>query len=84
MLKKFWKFCALSLALVIVVKAGMGAESEDRPNFLLVVFEDMSPHIGAYGDAQARTPVLDDFAAQSVLYEQVFTTAAGTAPRSLG
>ncbi|MXX07710.1 MAG: sulfatase-like hydrolase/transferase [Gammaproteobacteria bacterium] len=80
MLKKFWKFCALSLALVIVVKAGMGAESEDRPNFLLVVFEDMSPHIGAYGDAQARTPVLDDFAAQSVLYEQVFTTAGVCSP----
>ena len=80
MLKKLPIFCALLFALAIIVKAGMGAESENRPNFLLVVFEDMSPHIGAYGDAQARTPVLDDFASQSVLYEQVFTTAGVCSP----
>lgn len=80
MLKKSAKFCTLLPALALVFKYGMAASVENRPNFLLVVFEDMSPHIGAYGDEQARTPVLDDFAAQSVLYEQVFTTAGVCGP----
>ena len=77
---KICKLCALLLALALAVKPGMTASTEGRPNFLLVVFEDMSPHIGAYGDAQARTPVLDEFAGQSVLYEKVFTTAGVCSP----
>lgn len=77
---KICKFCALLLALALAVKPGISSSTESRPNFLLVVFEDMSPHIGAYGDVQTRTPVLDDFAAQSVLYEKVFTTAGVCSP----
>lgn len=80
MLKKSAKFCMLLSALALIVNSGLAASTGDRPNFLLIVFEDMSPHIGAYGDEQARTPVLDDFAAQSVLYEQVFTTAGVCGP----
>ncbi len=55
-------------------------ENEEQPNFLLIVFEDMSPHIGAYGDPVAQTPVLDAFAEESVLYERAFTTAGVCAP----
>ena len=80
MLGKFEKFRALLLALALIVKPGISASDEERLNFLLVVFEDMSPHIGAYGDAQALTPMLDDFAAQSVLYKKVFTTAGVCSP----
>ena len=80
MLGKFWRICALMSALALIVKPGLTTSIEERPNFLLVVFEDMSPHIGAYGDDQARTPVLDDFAAQSVLYEKAFTTAGVCGP----
>lgn len=77
---KYWRICALLMGLALAVKPGMTASIEGRPNFLLVVFEDMSPHIGAYGDAQARTPVLDEFAEQSVLYEKVFTTVGVCSP----
>ena len=56
------------------------AQMPDRPNILLVVFEDMGPRIGAYGDDVAKTPILDAFAAQSILYENVFTTAGVCAP----
>jgi len=67
---------------VAVAATPLAAEGEApaRPNILLVVFEDMSPHIGAYGDPVARTPVLDGFAETSVLYERVFTTAGVCAP----
>lgn len=53
---------------------------EVRPNILLVVFEDMSPRIGALGDLVATTPVLDQFASQSVLFPNTFTTAGVCAP----
>jgi arylsulfatase A-like enzyme len=58
----------------------VSAGEQSRPNILLVVFEDMSAHIGAYGDPVARTPVLDGFAEQSVVYENVFTAAGVCAP----
>ena len=40
----------------------------------------MSPHIGAYGDALARTPVLDRLARESIRYTRAFTTAPVCAP----
>ncbi|KCZ57343.1 hypothetical protein HY29_01050 [Hyphomonas beringensis] len=51
-----------------------------RPNILLVVFEDMSQKVGAFGDPVATTPVLDAFAGQSVIYPNTFTTAGVCAP----
>lgn len=52
----------------------------ERPNILLVVFEDMSERIGAFGDPIATTPVLDAFASESVRYPNTFTTAGVCAP----
>jgi arylsulfatase A-like enzyme len=40
----------------------------------------MSPHIGAYGDRLARTPVLDRLARESIRYTRAFTTAPVCAP----
>ena len=60
--------------------AAKSAILPERPNILFVVFEDMSPRIRAYGDSVATTPVLDAFAAESVRYTRVFTTAGVCAP----
>ena len=51
-----------------------------RPNILWISTEDMSPHLGVYGDALARTPALDRLAAQSIRYRNVFSTAPVCAP----
>ncbi len=40
----------------------------------------MSPQLGAYGDALARTPVLDRLAQESIRYTSAFTTAPVCAP----
>lgn len=74
------RLIALLAALCAALHAGLASAREAPPNFLLIVFEDMSPHLAAYGDRQARTPVLDGFVRQSVLYERVFTTAGVCAP----
>ena len=51
-----------------------------RPNIVWISNEDMSPRLGAYGDALARTPVLDRLARESVRYTHAFTTAPVCAP----
>jgi N-sulfoglucosamine sulfohydrolase len=51
-----------------------------KPNIVWISNEDMSPRLGAYGDAVARTPVLDRLARESVRYTRAFTTAAVCAP----
>ena len=44
----------------------LAARPPSRPNIIWISNEDMSPRLGVYGDALARTPVLDRFASQSV------------------
>ncbi len=50
------------------------------PNIVWISNEDMSPHLGAYGDRLARTPNLDQLAKASVRFTNAFTTAPVCAP----
>ncbi|WP_101758620.1 sulfatase [Oceanicoccus sp. KOV_DT_Chl] len=51
-----------------------------QPNILLLVAEDMSDKVGAFGDPVAHTPNLDRLAAKGVRYDHVFTTSGVCAP----
>ncbi len=51
-----------------------------QPNILLLVAEDMSSHVGAFGDKVAITPTLDQLASEGVRYNNVFTTAGVCSP----
>jgi len=50
------------------------------PNIVWIVCEDMSPHLGSYGEKVAKTPVLDQLAKESVRYTQAYSTAGVCAP----
>lgn len=54
--------------------------TDPRPNIVLIVAEDLSPRIGAYGDEVARTPRLDQLAREGVRFTHAFTTAPVCAP----
>ena len=54
--------------------------ASDRPNILWLSCEDISPHLGCYGDPQATTPVLDQLAWDGMRYENAFVTAGVCAP----
>ena len=56
----------------------------ERPNVLWITCEDMSPNLGCYGDAYARTPNLDRLAAGGVRYTHVFSHAGVCAPSRSG
>ena len=54
--------------------------ADTRPNILWISCEDISPHLGCYGDPAAITPHLDQLAEEGVRYTHAFTTAGVCAP----
>lgn len=56
------------------------AELKERPNIVLVLFEDMGLRVGAFGDPLAHTPNFDRIAAEGITYTRVFTTSGVCAP----
>jgi arylsulfatase A-like enzyme len=72
--------CVLTGLAVWMTAPSVLGQAPARPNILWISNEDMSPRLGVYGDALARTPVLDRFAAQAVRYTRAFTTAPVCAP----
>ncbi|MBA63960.1 MAG: sulfatase [Planctomycetaceae bacterium] len=56
----------------------------NQPNILWLSAEDISPHLGCYGDPHAITPFLDSLAADGMCYTNAFTTAGVCAPNRSG
>lgn len=61
-----------------------GQKPRNNPNILWISTEDMSPHLGCYGDKTAQTPNIDRLASQGIRYTNAFTTAAISAPCRAG
>ena len=72
----------LGAALTLAGAAAEAPRSSEsvRPNILWITAEDLSPNLGCYGDAYARTPQLDALARQSVRYSRAFATAPVCSP----
>ena len=66
----------LWLLACLVISRG----AEQRPNILWISCEDISPHLGCFGDPHAVTPHLDTLARQGVRFPNTFTTAGVCAP----
>ena len=75
----------LCLVLLVACAASPRAAAQAaRPNILWLVAEDISPDLGCYGDAYARTPNLDRLASQGARFTQAFTHAPVCAPSRSG
>lgn len=76
--------CSRGVWLLIVCfgfcNSALAASAESCPNLLWLTAEDLSPHLGCYGDLYAKTPTLDAFAQQGVRYTQAFATAPVCSP----
>ena len=81
---RFGALLSVVAALQLCGATALGQGGEDapatRPNVLLIVSEDNGPHLGCYGDAQARTPRLDRFAEQGVRFRTTYSTASVCSP----
>jgi arylsulfatase A-like enzyme len=65
--------------------ASVKEQSATPPNILLILSDDQSvPHLGVYGDRSARTPNLDRFASQGMLFDKHFCVAPQCVPSRAG
>lgn len=51
------------------------AGKPERPNFLWIIAEDLSPDLGCYGNPIVRTPNIDKLAREGARYMNAFATA---------
>lgn len=71
-------------AATLLVSNSSAQEAQKRPNILWISTEDLSPHMGCYGDAVAKTPNIDKLASKGIRYTNVFTSAAISSPVRAG
>ncbi|MEZ6123128.1 MAG: sulfatase [Planctomycetaceae bacterium] len=74
-----------SFVMVCLVSAAALIQAADtRPNIVWISVEDISAHLGCYGDRNATTPHLDELAKQGVRYTHAFTCHGVCAPSRTG
>lgn len=78
------KFIKLVVFAVIVLSQAQFSFSQEQPNILWVVCEDISPTIGCYGDNVAKTPVIDQLAKEGIRFTNSFAAAGVCAPSRSG
>lgn len=53
---------------------------QGRLNILWIIAEDMSPHLGVYGDSLVQTPHMDRLASEGVRFDRAFVTSPICSP----
>jgi len=77
------KSLGISFAFLSVFNSN-AQQAQKQPNIIWISTEDLSPHMGCYGDMVAKTPNIDKLASQGTRFTNVFTTAAISAPVRAG
>jgi arylsulfatase A-like enzyme len=71
----------LAASLFVWSAAGESfAADQPRPNVLWLTSEDHGPHMGCYGDANARTPHVDALAAKGMMFRRAWSCLPVCAP----
>jgi len=68
------------ILLFLSVFSWANVAKKKRPNILWITTEDMSPHLGCYGDSLVSTPVIDQLASKGVCYNNAYASAPVCAP----
>jgi len=72
---------AVALLFAAFLPGTLAGAPSNRPNILLVLSDDHSvPHVGTYGNPNPKTPHLDAFAKQGMVFNRAHTTAPQCAP----
>ncbi len=68
--------CVIAGAAAPCSRADADDSAARKPNVLMIVSEDNSPHLSCYGDPYVETPNLDKLAAEGVRFERAFVATA--------
>ena len=83
--RQFIKQTACAAAIpTIISSTALAGVSRSRPNVLWISCEDISSHLGCFGEKNAITPNIDKFAAEGVRFTQAFTVHGVCAPNRTG
>ena len=66
--------------LLLQISCSTKDRTEQKPNILWIVADDLGTDLGCYGDSLVYTPNLDAFAKQSILFENCHTVSAVCSP----
>ncbi|WP_339924979.1 sulfatase [uncultured Cyclobacterium sp.] len=73
-----------NIIYLFLLLSGVACETKHKevgkPNILWISHEDLGPIYGCYGDEYASTPTIDELAAKSIRFTQVFSNAPICAP----
>ena len=54
--------------------------SEERPNVLFVIVDDLRPELGCYDNNEIKTPYFDSFAKEAMVFKRAYCQNAACAP----
>ncbi|HEY1191141.1 MAG TPA: sulfatase [Gemmata sp.] len=74
----------LTLSLLVALGCSAPLGAAEKPNFVFLTCEDISPNLGCYGDPDAITPNLDRLAKEGARFTRAFTHAPVCAPSRSG
>jgi arylsulfatase A-like enzyme len=67
--------------LLFVTNCAISAENPaQKPNFLFLIADDLSPRLGCYGDKSAKTPNLDKLARKGITFTHAYAQGAVCIP----
>ena len=72
--------CAGVVLACALAPTAVAAATEERPNILWIVGENLALDLGSYGQSNVHTPHLDALAGDGVRYTNVFATSPVCAP----
>lgn len=73
--------CVLGFLIFVPLGSARAAEETKRPNFVLILADDMAwDDCGAYGHAAIRTPNIDELARQGMRFDRAFLTCSSCSP----
>lgn len=78
---KMNKQLRIFLTTILMASIGHGLNAQnDKPNFLWISVEDISPLFQAYGDSSISTPNISRLIEEGILFENAFATVGVCAP----
>jgi len=70
----------LPILMLLLPSTLLAEDAAPQPNILWITCEDISANLGCYGDKLAKTPRLDAFAKEGVLFTNVYASAPVCSP----
>ncbi|MGB5172795.1 MAG: sulfatase, partial [Eudoraea sp.] len=70
----------ITLSLLFVSASIMAQETTNRPNILVIMFDDAGLDMSAYGSTYVNTPGFDTIAKNGILFNRAYTPNAKCAP----